>query len=135
MHYFLGGLCKYTKEFFAVYCPYINSYKRLNNWAFEANTTNTWGIDNRGTTFRLVGFEDKNLRIEVRIAGSDFNPYLGYAAAMFMGLEGIKNKIEPPPISKNVNLYDPSTKIDDDRRVPADLEKALNNLKSSKFVG
>ena len=38
------------------------------------------------------------LRIECRIPGADCNPYLAFAASLASGLDGIANKIEPPPM-------------------------------------
>ena len=93
--YFLGGWMTHTSELFALYAPTVNSYKRLikGSWA---PTTATWGSDNRTTSFRVLG-KGKNLRIECRLPGADANPYLAFAAAVASGLDGIKNKIEPPP--------------------------------------
>jgi len=44
--------------------------------------------------------EKKSLRIECRIPGADANPYLAFAASLACGLEGIRQKIEPPPAFK-----------------------------------
>ena len=45
----------------------------------------------------MVG-KGQSLRIECRIPGADCNPYLAYAAVLASGLDGIVNKIEPPPL-------------------------------------
>ena len=45
----------------------------------------------------MVGVGE-SLRIECRIPGADCNPYMAYAAALASGLDGIANKIEPPPM-------------------------------------
>ena len=37
-----------------------------------------------------------SLRIECRIPGADCNPYLAFAASLASGLDGIRNRIEPP---------------------------------------
>jgi len=39
----------------------------------------------------------KSLRIECRLPGADCNVYLAFAAALASGMDGIRNKIEPPP--------------------------------------
>jgi len=74
----------------------VNSYKRFvaGSWA---PTATAWGVDNRTTGFRVVGQGTKGLRIECRLPGADANPYVAFAAALASGLDGIRNKIEPPP--------------------------------------
>jgi glutamine synthetase len=59
--------------------------------------TLAWSHDNRTASFRVVG-KGPSLRIECRIPGADCNPYLCFAAALASGLDGIANKIEPPPL-------------------------------------
>ena len=55
------------------------------------------GIENRTVGLRIIpGTESKHVRVENRIVGADANPYLGYAANLAAGLEGIEQKIDPP---------------------------------------
>jgi glutamine synthetase len=77
------------------YAPTVNSYKRYRSQSW-APTKLAWSTDNRTAGFRIVG-TGSSLRIECRIPGADVNPYLAYAAAMASGLDGISNRIEPPP--------------------------------------
>lgn len=94
--WYIGGLCKYLPELTAMFCPTINSYKRLipGMWA---PTKVTWGYENRTVGLRIIpGTEDKHVRVENRIVGADANPYLAFAANLAAGLEGIANQIEPP---------------------------------------
>ena len=72
------------------YAPTINSYKRLveGHWA---PTKVTWGVDNRTVAFRVIPGSPKSTRVEMRVTGSDINPYLGMAAALASGLYGIEN--------------------------------------------
>ena len=49
--------------------------------------------------FRVVGYGE-SVRIECRFPGGSSNAYLTMAASIFSGLEGIKNKIMPIPITK-----------------------------------
>ena len=92
--WFLGGWIRYMPELMVFYASNINSYKRyqFQSWA---PTRLAWCHDNRTAGFRVVG-RGPSLRIECRIPGADCNPYLAYAAAMASGLEGVRNKIEPP---------------------------------------
>ena len=83
--------------------PSINSYKRYatESWA---PTSISWGHDNRTCGFRIVG-HGSSRRVEYRIPGADVNPYLGYAALLAAGLDGIENQIDPGPELKG-NAYE-----------------------------
>ena len=59
--------------------------------------------DNRTAPFRVLG-SGKSLRIECRLPGADCNVYLAFAAALASGLDGIQNRIEPPPPLEG-NIY------------------------------
>lgn len=92
--WFLGGLLKFLPDFMVFYAPTVNSYKRYQAGSW-APTRVAWSRDNRTAGLRVVG-NNQNLRIESRVPGADCNPYLAYAAALYSGLEGIANRIEPP---------------------------------------
>ncbi len=94
--WFLGGWMAYVPEMMVFYAPTVNSYKRYEDGSW-APTRLAWSYDNRTAGFRVVGRGD-SLRIECRIPGADVNPYLGFAAALASGLDGIAHQIEPPPI-------------------------------------
>jgi glutamine synthetase len=92
--WFLGGWIAHTPEVMPFYAPTINSYKRFVD-ASWAPTRLAWSYDNRTAGFRVVG-AGPSLRIECRIPGADCNAYLGFAASIASGLDGIRNRIEPP---------------------------------------
>ncbi len=94
--WFLGGWLRHAPEVMVFYAPTINSYKRYQPGSW-APTRLAWSYDNRTAGFRVVG-HGPSLRIESRIPGADCNPYLVYAAALASGLDGIANRIEPPPV-------------------------------------
>ncbi len=100
--WYLGGLCAHLPELTAMFCPTVNSYKRLvpGMWA---PTNVTWGFENRTVALRVIpGTGPNQVRVENRIVGADANPYLSFAANLAAGLQGIKNQIEPPaPITGN----------------------------------
>ena len=77
----------------------------------------------------LLALPCSSLRIECRIPGADCNPYLAYAAALASGLDGIQNKIEPPPIFEG-NIYEAQTLP----RVPYTLEHAVDLFAASDFT-
>jgi glutamine synthetase len=92
--WFLGGWMAHVPEMMVFYAPTVNSYKRYVD-ASWAPTRIAWSYDNRTAGFRVVG-EGPGLRIECRIPGADCNPYLAFAAALASGLDGIRNKVQPP---------------------------------------
>lgn len=125
--YFLGGWIKYSPEIMPFYAPTVNSYKRYVD-ASWAPTRLAWSYDNRTAGFRVVG-HGKSLRIECRIPGADCNPYLAFAASLACGLEGVKNKIEPPKIFEG-DVY----VAKDLPRVPYSLSEATDIFEKSKFA-
>ncbi|MBA3553094.1 MAG: type I glutamate--ammonia ligase, partial [Actinobacteria bacterium] len=58
------------------------------------------------------------------------NPYLAFSAMLLAGLDGVKNKIEPPePIDKD--LYDlPPEEASNVKQVPGSLEEVLDALEA-----
>jgi len=66
----------------------------------------------------------------VRFPDPAANPYLGYAAMLMAGLDGIQNRIHPgDPIDKN--LYDlPPEELKDIPTVCGSLREALENLRA-----
>ncbi|MFN8528869.1 MAG: glutamine synthetase family protein [Anaerolineae bacterium] len=125
--WFLGGWMAHVPEVMVFYAPTINSYKRYIDFSW-APTRIAWSYDNRTAGFRVVG-KGSSLRIECRIPGADCNPYLAYAAALASGLDGIANKIEPPPIFDG-NIYAAQSLP----RVPYTLEHAVDIFANSDFT-
>jgi len=125
--YFLGGWIAHAKELMVCYAPTVNSYKRYQS-ASWAPTRLAWSDDNRTAGFRVVGSGD-SLRIECRIPGADCNPYLAYAAALASGLDGIENRIEPPPAFSG-DMYAAA----DLPRVPSTLREATGLFEASAFA-
>ena len=117
----------HTAEMMPFYAPTINSYKRYQSGSW-APTGLAWSYDNRTAGFRVLG-KDKSLRIESRIPGADVNPYLGYAAGIASGLDGIRNKIEPPDIFEG-DVYSAANL----QQVPRTYRDAINVLEKSTFA-
>jgi len=128
--YFLGGLQKYLGEFMLIFAPTVNSYRRFVEGTF-APPALSWGIDNRSTSFRVVGKSKKSLRFENRLPGSDTNPYLTVAATLAAGLAGIEGKIIPTQETVG-NGYVPGTSIGPN--YPCNIAEAIDNLGSSKVA-
>jgi glutamine synthetase len=94
-HHYLGGMRARMRELALFVAPTVNSYKRYaaESWA---PTSISWGRDNRTCGFRVVGHAQSR-RAECRIPGADVNPYLGYAALLAAGLDGIEHGTDPGP--------------------------------------
>ena len=125
--HFLGGLRAHIREVALFVAPSVNSYKRYaaESWA---PTSISWGRDNRTAGFRIVG-HGQSRRIECRIPGADVNPYLGYAALLAAGLDGIENRLDPGPELKG-NAYEAAQA----EAFPATLREALENWEGSDFA-
>lgn len=124
---FLGGWMKYAQDIFMFYSPYPTSFKRFVTESF-APTKISWSIDNRTSTFRIVG-EESSLRIECRIPGSDANPYLAFAASIAAGIKGIEEKIDPPEMSVG-DSYNNTSLLS----CPNNVEKGIKLFTESSFV-
>jgi glutamine synthetase len=125
--WFLGGWMKHARAFTVCYAPNVSSYKRYQAGSF-APTGIAWSYDNRTAGFRVVG-HGRSLRIECRIPGADANPYIVYAAILASGLDGIRNKIEPPEIFQG-DIY----QAKDLPRVPSTLRDAIAEFEASALA-
>src|SRR5205807_10298765 len=69
-------------------------------------------------------------RLEFRCPDSSGNPYLAFSAMLLAGLDGIKNKTEPPaPVDKD--LYElPPEELKEVAQVPASLGEVLDSLEA-----
>ncbi len=125
--WFLGGWIAHVYDVMPFYAPTVNSYKRFVDGSW-APTRLAWSFDNRTAGFRVVG-KGSSLRIECRIPGADCNPYLALAASLASGLDGIKNKIEPPECFVG-DIYMAGNLP----RVPYTLAEAIARFESSSFA-
>ncbi|MBK9943815.1 MAG: glutamine synthetase [Kouleothrix sp.] len=125
--WFLGGWMQRARELSACYAPYVASYKRYQSRSW-APTGIAWSYDNRTSGFRVVG-HGKSLRVECRLPGADANPYIAYAAAIAAGLDGVANKIEPPPVFQG-DVYAAQSLP----RVPTTLYEAIGEFERSDFA-
>jgi glutamine synthetase len=125
--WFLGGWIAHTPDVMVFYAPTVNSYKRFVD-ASWAPTRLAWSYDNRTAGFRVVG-RGPSLRIECRIPGADCNPYLAFAASLASGLDGLRNRIEPPAVFTG-DIYAASHLP----RVPYTLREATDAFAASAFA-
>jgi glutamine synthetase len=125
--HYLGGQRARIRELALFVAPAVNSYKRYatESWA---PTSVSWGRDNRTCGFRIVG-HGQSLRVECRIPGADVNPYLGYAATLAAGLDGIEIGTDPGPELVG-NAYAEA----EAEPFPSTLREAVDLWESSEFA-
>jgi glutamine synthetase len=125
--HYLGGMRARVRELALFVAPAVNSYKRYatESWA---PTSISWGRDNRTCGFRIVGHGESR-RAECRIPGADVNPYLGYAALLAAGLDGIENATDPGPELKG-NAYEEA----EAEPFPSTLREAVELWEGSAFA-
>ncbi|MCF4006238.1 type I glutamate--ammonia ligase [Corynebacterium uropygiale] len=134
--YFIGGLLEHAGAVLAFTNPTLNSYHRLVP-GFEAPINLVYSQRNRSAAVRIpiTGSNPKAKRIEFRAPDPSGNPYLGFAAMMMAGLDGIKNRIEPhAPVDKD--LYElPPEEAKSIPQAPTTLEASLDALaKDNEFL-
>lgn len=130
--WFIGGILKNIRGITAVTNPLVNSYKRLVP-GYEAPVYVAWSAMNRSALLRVPAKRGKSTRVEIRCPDPSANPYLAFAAVLTAGLDGVKNKIDPPePVSSNIYNLSPTERLD--RKIdalPGSLYEALEELKKS----
>ncbi len=133
--YYIGGLIEHAKGIAAICNPTINSYKRLVP-GYEAPTNITWSRSNRSAFIRIPDSRGEGTRVELRTPDPTANPYLVFAVMLRAGLDGIKNKIEPPSECSE-NLYNMTEKDKNSfsiEKYPRDLFEALEYMKQDELV-
>ena len=134
--YYIGGILHHAGAVLAFTNPTLNSYHRLVK-GFEAPINLVYSQRNRSAAVRIpiTGSNPKAKRIEFRAPDPSGNPYLGFAAMMLAGLDGIKNRIEPmAPVDKD--LYElPPEEAAAIPQAPTSLEASLAALeKDTDFL-
>jgi glutamine synthetase len=129
--WYIGGLLSHAPAILAFAAPTTNSYKRLVP-GYEAPVNLVYSQRNRSASCRipLAQRSPKAKRVEFRCPDASSNPYLAFAAMMMAGVDGIRNKIEPPaPVDKD--LYDlPPEELAKVPQVPASLDESLKALEA-----
>ncbi len=127
--WYIGGLLHHAPSLLAFTNPTVNSYHRLVP-GFEAPVNLVYSARNRSACVRIpvTGSNPKAKRIEFRVPDPSANPYLSFAAQLMAGIDGIKNRIEPPaPVDKD--LYElPPDEHAEIAQVPGSLPAVLDAL-------
>jgi len=122
---YTAGQLQLFRPLILLFAPNQNSYKRFQPDSF-AGSTQTWGIDNRTVTYRVINTSESRCRLETRVGGADVNPYLAFAGCVGAGLWGIDQDLSlPPPGTGNCyNIIGVVT-------APRSLEEAARELADS----
>ncbi len=138
---FLGGLIAHARALTCVVAPTVNDYKRLSVGEFLTGASSgfTWtpacisyGDNNRTQMFRTP----EPGRFECRVVSGAVNPYLGLAAFIKAGLDGIRRKLDPGEPNRG-NLYELSLEEVKARKlqfIPQSLPEALRALEQDEVV-
>lgn len=131
--WYIGGLIAHAPALLGLCAPTTNSYRRLVP-GFEAPVNLMYSQRNRSAICRIPTYSSspKARRVEFRAPDPSCNPYLAFAAMLMAGLDGIKQKLEPPaPIDED--LYE----LHDERKagiktVPGSLAESLKALEQDQ---
>ena len=129
--HYIGGLLKHADALCGLIAPTTNSYRRLVP-GYEAPINLAYSQRNRSACIRIPTYStsEKARRLEFRTPDPSCNPYLAFPAMLMAGLDGVRNKIEPPPpIEKD--LYELSgAEAKKIKSMPGSLDQALDALES-----
>jgi glutamine synthetase len=129
MRWYIGGLLKHCPSILAFAAPSTNSYRRLVP-GYEAPINLVYSARNRSACIRIPMISDSPSarRLEFRIPDPSCNPYLSFAACLMAGLDGVLNKIEPPPpVDKDIYELEPEEAASI-QSAPGSLGEVLDSL-------
>ncbi|PPR72898.1 MAG: Glutamine synthetase 3 [Alphaproteobacteria bacterium MarineAlpha3_Bin4] len=131
---FLGGILHNAQALCSIFNPTVNSYKRINaprtlSGATWSPNAVTYGGNNRT---HMVRIPDPG-RFELRLMDGAVNPYLGAAAVLTAGLDGIANKRDPGK-RLDIDMYAEPQKARGAKKLPLNLLDALRLTEKSKVL-
>src|SRR5580700_10434882 len=117
----IAGLQRYLPAAMALFCPNVNSYRRLTRYQTAPINTH-WGYDNRTAGLRVLNAAPAARRVENRCGGADANPYIAMAASLACGFLGMIEGLQPTdPITGSAH--------DLPFGLPRSLDEALRELR------
>ena len=133
-YHFVGGLLKNAESLAAFFNPTLNSYRRIN--APPTKSGASWSPSSISYTgnnrTHMIRIPDPG-RFELRLMDGSANPYLLQAGIIASGLYGMENKVDPgQPLQ--CNMYTDYKNYPDLKRLPDDLEDALEKLEENKVL-
>jgi len=114
--------------------PSINSYRRIDAPVTASGAT--WSPSRVSYTgnnrTHMIRVPDSG-RFELRLMDGSANPYLLQAGIIAAGIDGIEKKRDPgQPLF--INMYTDSDKYPNIKKLPSDLEQALEYLNNSEVL-
>lgn len=126
---FVEGLLDHLPAIMGLTMPTVNSFRRVGPGCWTGSKVG-WALEDKEVGVRVCS----NLttkewdHVECKLVDATCNPYLGLAALLHSGLDGINRQLKlRPPLSEAEN---------DDRTapLPASLEEALDALGHDEFI-
>ena len=133
---FLGGMIHNATVLCSIFNPTVNSYKRINAAVTASGATwspnkVSWSGNNRTHMIRVPDAG----RFEFRLMDGAVNPYLGQAAILAAGLDGVENKRKPGQ-RLDIDMYAEPHKARGTKKLPLNLLDAIRLTdKSSRVRG
>lgn len=127
-----GGILLHAKALAPFLAPTVNCYKRYQLESY-APTHIAWGDDNRTVYLRVPNRRGAETRLEVRAGSAACNGYLALAVLLLAGLDGIKGRIQPPPMI-DANVYKDSSVRATLDSLPTRLAEAVSIARSDPWV-
>jgi glutamine synthetase len=134
---FIAGIVAHAPALTAFAAPTVNCAKRYKLWSFAPSNA-SWGFENRSVAVRVKNTRDDRTHIENRLGCGSSNPYLLMAATLAAGMDGIKQKMSPPPAVDGVaygmeGLQDLPPRLDDALAALA-ADAALKDALGAEFI-
>jgi glutamine synthetase len=135
---FMASQIEHARALAAIAAPTVNSYKRLTP-GYEAPVYICWGQINRSALIRIPRYSpgrEQSTRLELRCPDPSCNPYLAFAAMLWVGLDGIERELEPlPPVEENVYDFDDARLRElDIATLPGTLKEAIDELEKDEVL-
>jgi glutamine synthetase len=128
-YHFMAGIIRHIKGLTLINNPIINSYKRLVP-GYNAPVEITWSRTSRTPLIRITNIGVIGPRVVLRSPDGASNPYLVLAGCLAAGLEGIREKLEPP-----VSMDDISGERDSQFDIlPRSLREAIHAFEEDTFL-
>ena len=128
---FTAGLLEHTPALMALLNPTINAYRRIQPDSLAPTHAN-WGYDNRASCVRIPPERGGATRVELRVGDGAANPYLGIAAVLLAGADGIRRRLKPPaPVSGDAYRADAAVI---GAPLPQTLDQALDALRADTLL-
>jgi glutamine synthetase len=131
MSHFIAGVLKHAPALTALLNPTINAYRRIQPDSLAPTHAN-WGWDNRATMIRIPPERGRASRVELRVGDGAANPYLGIAAVLLAGAQGVREQLTPPEAVGGDAYRADADKIGP--ALPHSLEQSLDALAADELL-